>query len=160
MDGVVDALLSGLKVLFVPSDDFLDSKVSYLTQKFGFVTAIVNSMKQIVTSFIDYQLQEPPVVEINLAAATSKYDYGDMSVVLDFSWYAPYRNTVNAFLRAILWVPFIWRLFVALPNIISGTAGFGGFNEVDGGMQGRIGMRDSAARIEDKSGGRRRIGRR
>lgn len=159
MDGVVDALLAGLKALFVPSDDFLDDKVSYLTQKFGFVTAIVNSAKQIVTSFSDKQLQKPPVVEINLAAAASEYDYGDMSVVLDFTWYAPYRNTVNAFLRTILWVPFIWRLFVALPNIISGTAGSGEFNEVYGGMRGRIGSR-GAARIEDKSGGRRRIGKR
>ena len=95
--------------------------MEYIQQKFGFVTSVVNSINQIRDSI--GSSGSPPVIEVNLASSTSKYDYGNTALVLDLSWYAPYKDTVDTVVSSILWVCFLWRLFVHLPGIISGMSG-------------------------------------
>lgn len=113
--------------VFVPSEDFLSDKMQYISQKFGFVTTMFQVVEILLDGFGTGNEKEPPVVTMNLGNATSKYFYGEESIVLDLSWYAPYKPMVDIFLRAVLWVFFLWRLFVALPNIINGVAGSGSY---------------------------------
>lgn len=119
---IVLAFKNAMVTVFVPSDDYLSEKLEYLSQKFGFVATIVGIVK---TMWVDVGMGEliPPVVTINLGNSTSKYFYGGECVVLDLSWYAPYKPVTDIFLRAVLWSFFLWRLFVSLPNIINGIAG-------------------------------------
>lgn len=114
-----------MAAVFVPSEDYLSDKMDYISQKFGFVTTMFEVVELIVEGFGTGNEQEPPVVTMNLGNATSKYFYGGEVVVLDLSWYAPYKPVVDIFLRSVLWVFFLWRLYVALPNIINGIAGSG-----------------------------------
>lgn len=67
--------------------------------------------------------EEPPKIQIDLGKANSKYDYGSTCYALDMSWYEPYKPMVDNILSTIMWAFFIWRLFVALPNIINGISG-------------------------------------
>lgn len=64
-----------------------------------------------------------PYIPINLAAAKSHYgfDYGGEVGVLDLSWYAPYKKTVDNILGGFLWVFFMWKLFQRAPGIIGGA---------------------------------------
>ena len=137
--GITDALVA----VFVPSEDFLTDKMDYISRKFGFVTTLFEIIEIILAGFNAGNELKPPVVTMNLGNATSKYFYGGECVVLDLSWYAPYKPVVDIFLRSVLWVFFLWRLFVALPNIINGIAGSGSY--IGKGMAGsdvpKIGMK-------------------
>lgn len=102
--------------------------MEYISNKFGFVSTVFEIIEIIITGFGTGNEDEPPVVTMDLGNSTSKYNWGgDGVVVLDLSWYAPYKPVVDVFLRAVLWAFFLWRLFVAMPNIINGIAGSGSY---------------------------------
>ena len=42
---------------------------------------------------------------------------------MDLSWYAPYKNYGDTIIAGFIYVFFLWRIFINLPNIISGGAG-------------------------------------
>ena len=73
--------------------------------------------------FQDVQSGEPPKIVIDLSLSESKYNWGASGYALDMSWYARYKPEVDSLLSAMMWLFFIWRVFVALPGIIDGTAG-------------------------------------
>lgn len=73
--------------------------------------------------FNEASYNEPPKVYINFKLAESKYDYGGQTYCLDMSWYQRYKPVVDTFLSAWIWLCFMWRLFIKLPNIINGVAG-------------------------------------
>lgn len=73
--------------------------------------------------FQDVQSGEPPKIVIDLSLSESKYNWGASGYALDMSWYARYKPEVDSLLSAMMWLFFIWRVFVALPGIIAGTAG-------------------------------------
>lgn len=117
-------IVEGFSKIFVPSEDYLSEKYEYIRNKFSFIWDIISIIESMFTEVsIEAVDDTPPVVEIDLSASTSKYNYGGKAYVLDMSWYQPYKPAVDIFLRAILWGFFLWRLFVALPNIINGVAG-------------------------------------
>lgn len=68
-------------------------------------------------------LGKPPKIEIHLDAAESQYDYGEVAYALDMTWYEKYKPTVDVLLSSMIWVFFVWRVFVHLPNIITGVSG-------------------------------------
>lgn len=117
-------IVDGIASIFVPSEDYLTEKYEYIKNKFNFMWDIIDIIKTLITEF-SINEDTPPVVEIDLSASNSQYDYGQTARVLDMSWYQPYKPIVDSFLRAILWGFFLWRLFVALPNIINGIGGGG-----------------------------------
>ena len=40
-----------------------------------------------------------------------------------FSWYAPYKEYVDAIFIAFVYIFFVWRIFIKLASIIRGTGG-------------------------------------
>lgn len=47
----------------------------------------------------------------------------DSTVDLDFSWYAPFKSYGDLVITGFVYSMFIWRLFIKLPGIISGSSG-------------------------------------
>lgn len=80
-----------------------------------------------------------PSIPIHLSAAQSHYGYqygGDVEV-LDLSWYAPYKQTVDSILSGFLWLLFLWGLWKNAPNIISGTGITANrLDDIDSGSKG------------------------
>ncbi len=121
---LAENIISGLKdlliSLFVPSDDFFSGKFSVLTDKLGWVGQIVTECKSFVSSLEMQTFAADPVI-----AFPVDYNFGGknqhVDVVLDFSWYAPYRDMCNKIISIILWLLFYWRTLMAMPNIISGA---------------------------------------
>lgn len=117
---VADYIIQGIKGLFVPDEDFLSEKVEYIRSHFGFYNSIVETVEVIKDFFSQTFEDEPPKVIVDLSDNESKYDYGTEAYVLDMSWYARFKPYGDRILSAIMLAFFAWRMFKALPSIISG----------------------------------------
>ena len=93
------------------------------TMKFEFIKVFHGFVTHIKEYLLEHSFNDPPVIHMNLAAAESKYDWGMDAVVLDMSWYARYKPTVDSFLSAWIYLYFGYQVFTRLPNIINGVAG-------------------------------------
>lgn len=121
-DFIVTPILNGIKAIFVPSEDFLTTKVESLRSRFGFVDSVINTGDAIRAALTDFETS-PPIIYMELSNAESKYDWGDRAIALDLRWYERYKPMVDQLLSAMLWLWFAWRVFRKLPDIISGVAG-------------------------------------
>lgn len=119
---LAENIASGIAGLFIPSPTYFADKVVLVTDNFAFVTSIIDTVNMLSDFFSDVSSGEVPKIEINLSLAESKYNYGSAAYALDMSWYSRYKPTVDKLLSAMLWLFFLWRMFCALPGIISGTA--------------------------------------
>ena len=123
MEDISNFILDGLSELFVPDEDYLSEKVAAIRERFAFADSIMETADSIKTAVYGSGKDGAPRITINLNAAESKYNYGGSALALDMSWYSRYKPAVDTVLSSILWVTFVWRVFVALPNIISGIGG-------------------------------------
>lgn len=119
VNGIINGFTSLLKSLFIPSDNFFSEKIKPIEEKFGFVSQIVNLAKTVIDMCNNADVT-PPSFTVDLSSSNFSWDIGD-SVTFDFSWYAPYRDTVNAWLSGFMWLGFIWNTFRGLPGIINGA---------------------------------------
>ena len=118
-----DRLLNGLQSLFTPSEGFVDKKVDDLRKNYAFANSIAMTAKDLET-FLTSLGSVPPVIRINLGSATTSYNLGGDMVFIDFSFYEPYKASMDAVLSAFLWLWFCWRVILNLPGIIGGVSGF------------------------------------
>lgn len=122
-NGIVNGLGSTLNELFVPSEGLLAEKVAALRSRYSFIDGVSTSVEGMIAYFDTYWTQ-PPFVTIDLSNAPSG-SWGDSIVYfVDFSFYEPYKPYVDNFLSGSMWAFFIWRVFVRLPGIIGGEAGY------------------------------------
>lgn len=108
-----------LNFLFVPSEERINAITNTVSCKFDFVDSIkysINSMKDLINN-----VGNAPKITLNLGA--TKYTESQNIVVLDLSWYAPFKTYGDLVFTGFIYIFFIWRLFVHLPNIIHGTGG-------------------------------------
>lgn len=119
---VPKSILDGLKSLFVPDLSYLNSTWEKFKEKVGFIGQAKNVVNDITNS-IELNPLEPPSITIDLTKANSKYDWGTNSIVLDLSWYVPYKPAVDFVIICFSYGFFFWNLFRKLPDIINGISG-------------------------------------
>ena len=105
--------------IFVPSQERIDAITNTVKAKFEFVDSVktaVNSVKDLLNN-----LGNAPKITLNLKA--TKYTAEQNAVVFDLSWYAPYKTYGDLVITGFVYLMFIWRLLVTLPNIINGVGG-------------------------------------
>lgn len=130
-----DGVVSGIREIFVPDEDFVTERWNSIRERFSFVDSISETADIIIRFFKDTIFDEPPKIYINLGNAESKYDYGSSAYCLDMTWYARYKPIVDPFLSGWIWLCFIYRVYTKLPSIIGGVAG--DFQTVDQTYQNR-----------------------
>lgn len=118
---LVDTLVDGISAVFVPSEDYLSDKFEEFSKRFLFVSSIVLTVRAISDALTEFETS-PPIIYMELNAAEGSIYWGDRAVALDLTWYARYKPTVDSLLSAVLYAAFVWRVFVHLPNIISGVS--------------------------------------
>lgn len=116
---IIELLKDLLKTLFVPSEERITAIQETVSSKFAFVDSIKIAIQSIEDMFNN--IGNAPKLTLHLGA-TKYTDAGDY-VVLDLSWYAPYKSYGDLILTAFIYVFFVWRIFISAPNIIHGAAG-------------------------------------
>ena len=119
---LADTVLTGIKSIFVPSEDYLTDKAEYFGSRFPFIPPVVDAVKDISLA-LSNPSGEPPVIYVDLSASRGSYELGGEVPFIDLRWYAEYKSIVDKLLSAFLWIVFIWRLFRQIPGILSGMPG-------------------------------------
>ncbi len=115
---IIELLENSLKFLFVPSEDAINGLVNSVKGHFEFVDTI-NSTIDMVKGMFDNTDVLP---RFSITLPENNWYNGEI-VVMDLSWYAPYKQYGDTIIAGFVYVFFIWRIFINLPNIISGAAG-------------------------------------
>lgn len=95
--------------------DVVGGGFNNIYRNFGFTEDVkknVNSMINVITN-----TKEAPKFQINI---NSKYYKGTLTVV-DLSWYEPYREYGDTVICIFVYLGFLWRIFIRLPDIIRGV---------------------------------------
>lgn len=116
---LTNSFRSLLEDLFVPDEANIDGISNSVKSKFVFIDNIkqsVNALNDTITN-----LEGSPRLTMNLGA--TKYTPEQRVVVLDLSWYAPFKPYGDLVLTGFIYLFFLWRLFISIPSIISGVGG-------------------------------------
>ena len=107
-----------LKIAFVPSEGYFEQFIGEIKdvfdEKFQFVDEIGNYLVRLFGAVYD-ENPDPPSFTVTLPGG--KWGTGTIEII-DFSIFADYRFYIRNFIRLILWVPFLMRLYKRLPSVI------------------------------------------
>lgn len=118
-----EKIIEALKLIFLPSDDFLEEKFDSIKNKLAWYKDIENNSSVIYSFIKTAKGDKPPVINYDVPAKTSgRWKIDGFSVHIDFTWYEKYKPDVDALLGSILMVVFVFNLFKNLPGIISGSS--------------------------------------
>lgn len=126
---IPQAILEGLELifmkLFAPSSDYFETKVNSLKAKYTFLEPMLATGTDLKLFFQNIG-SKPPIIYIDLGAATSYYPMGGKTVFLDLTWYSQYKPTMDAILGGFIWLWLAWRVWLSIPGILQGTSGMWG----------------------------------
>lgn len=122
LQDVITKSVSGVMAdVFVPSEDAVDMTLNNFNDKFGFIDDMKTNIENMQS--VIFGIQPSPILKIPIMKPNSKYNYGlGDYIIIDVSWYAPYKKYGDTLILAFLWLAFIWRMFIKLPGIINGTS--------------------------------------
>lgn len=110
---IPEKLLEGIKTLFIPSEEYMNSFVSRMQEKFTIQKDAEFIMQKINNTF--KQSESAPVIYIT-TSQTGRVQ------VLDFSIFASHIDEIRKFTSAFLVVGYFWLVVKQLPSIISGQS--------------------------------------
>lgn len=105
---------------FVPDQELFDQRVQHLHDKISWVTEFTEFGSRITELLSEASGNKAPVIRIKLSRDDDSI-WNANDIVIDFSWYEPYKPAVDAILGGMLWLSFLWNIFRRLPDIISGA---------------------------------------
>ncbi|MEE0918769.1 MAG: hypothetical protein U0L56_01895 [Lachnospiraceae bacterium] len=124
LEGIIaNAVTAVLTALFVPDEVVTLEKVATMQSYFQFTEDIKNAVADFKTFL--FGITPSPILKIPIGKPTSKkYNYGIGNyLIIDVSWYDTYKPYGDKVLLALAWAFFLWRIFIKLPGIISGSEG-------------------------------------
>lgn len=122
-DIISSAVSDALSVCLVPDATATMEMVMDMYAFFRFTDDIIAAVADLKEML--FEITPSPILKIPIGKPTSRrYDYGTGSyIIIDVSWYAQYKQFGDGVVLAIAWALFLWRLYIKLPGIISGTEG-------------------------------------
>ncbi len=87
------------------------AKMAWVPQIFDFLAELRSRLES----------GSPPKVTLKLSSADGSINWGDQVVVLDMSWYEPYKPLFDNIISGCLWLCFGWALYKRIPDILSGV---------------------------------------
>ena len=111
-----------MQYLFIPSQARLNAIHTAVTNKFGFVDTIRNTITSIQGLMNNMESDTRMTYSVQ-----SRYYTGDIDIV-NLSWYTPFKPYGDIVITGFCYLFFIWRLFIHVPNTINGLGGEINFN--------------------------------
>ena len=119
LESIPDSVTNLLSSAFAPDTDAISDAFKDVQGNFGFV----GDFRMLANGLINMSLEPHDyIIVYNWDKAHNKYDQRD-SYKISFSWYAPYKEYVDAIFIAFVYIFFVWRIFIKLSSIIRGTGG-------------------------------------
>lgn len=119
---LIELLGDLLEFLFVPDETRILAFQNVFTSKLDFIDSIKYSVDFFLSFFED--LGTAPKIELHLSDNSSKYHFIDSDVaIIDLSFFEPFKTYSDLIITAFVYLFFCWRIFINIPNIISGGAG-------------------------------------
>lgn len=125
---IIELLKDALQWLFIPSEERITAITNTVSSKFDFVDTIkysIESLQNIINN-----VGNAPKLEISIGS--TKYTSEQTVKVIDFSWYAPFKTYGDLIITGFVYIFFLWRIFINLPNIIHGLGGVVDSNQMIG----------------------------
>lgn len=116
---IVELLKDVLFSLFLPSEERINGLVDSVKCKFAFIDAVKSSTTDVQAVLSG--AEEAPSLTIHVKG-TKYSDEQDLKII-DLSWYRDYKTYGDIIITGFIYAFFIWRIFIKLPNIISGAGG-------------------------------------
>lgn len=110
---IPEKLVEGIKVLFIPSEEYMNNFIAKMQEKFKIQKDAEFIMQKINSMF--KQSEKAPVVYIT-TEKTGRVQ------VLDFSIFASHIDEIRKFTSAFLIVGYFWLVVKQLPSIIGGQS--------------------------------------
>ena len=117
---IAESIADVISAIFVPSTDYVTTKVESIKTRFSWVTPIIDYIDVIKNEMLGASV---PIIYIYLGDTEGSYNIGGTVPFLDMSWYSRYKASGDAIISGFLWALFLWRLYIKLPNIIHGVGG-------------------------------------
>ena len=123
---VPQAIVSGIKnvltELFVPDPEFIPNKVEALKAEYEFLDPMLGTGEDLKLFFQNIGFQ-PPIIWIDLGAGTDWHPMGGKVKFIDLTWYSQYKPTVDPIVGGFIWLWVAWRMFKAVPGLLTGDSG-------------------------------------
>lgn len=116
---IIELLSDLLKALFIPKEDSITNITDSVKSKFAFIDTIKAFVNTFGSDIENTGISPTFTLGLSATKYTAQQDY----VILDMSWYAPFKQYGDLVITAFIYAFFLWRLFIKLPNIINGTGG-------------------------------------
>lgn len=108
------------ELFFVPDEEGMNEKLTALREKFAFIDSISGYGEHLLNFLRSASGTRAPVFTIDLSDYTGNYNWGAAVITIDFSWYAPYKPTVDTLLAGIIWATWLWHTYKRIPELIHG----------------------------------------
>ena len=125
---MIELLSNALSYLFTPSDDIITELQEKVSSKFGFI----NSIKLAVDD-IQQMIENIENGSAKLTVGIDSEYYKGEATILDLSWYSKFKDYGDLVFTGFAYVLFIWRMYKAVPNILSGLSSGAGIISRGGG---------------------------
>lgn len=114
---IIDLLGNLLEKLFIPSEESVNNLVDSVKSKFAFIDYIKSSVNDI-NSILNGSVPAPSLtIHVSASSFTTAQDIK----ILDLSWYKQFKDFGDKIITGFVYALFIWRVYIGLPNIISGA---------------------------------------
>ena len=116
---LIDLFSELLNFLFVPSEDIINNLVDSVKSKFSFIDTIKSSVSDVEDILVGAESVPTLKIHVNETKYTQEQDL----TIINLAWYVPFKKYGDIILTGFIYAFFFWRIYISLPNIISGSGG-------------------------------------
>lgn len=116
---LIDLFSELLNFLFVPSEDTVNNLVDSVKSKFSFIDTIKSSVSDVEDILVGAESVPTLKIHVNETKYTQEQDL----TIINLAWYVPFKKYGDIILTGFIYAFFFWRIYISLPNIISGSGG-------------------------------------
>lgn len=116
---IISGIETLLKFLFIPENGFFESHLQELRQRFSFADSFAKAFEYVISLFSNDS--QAPSFHFDFSSVKTHWNYGGSDVVVNMTWFEPWRDTVKDIISCFMWAVFIVNTYRDLPNIINGV---------------------------------------
>lgn len=119
-ESLKDAFQDLLSYLFIPDEDLIDKNIAMLREQFSLIDSLAGYGDHILNALGGMSGSTPPSFTVDLSKKGGVFSWGTGKVVIDFSWYAPYKPLVDNIVAGIIWISWTWHMYKRIPEFVHG----------------------------------------